>query len=400
MNYGSYRPTWAEISLYAIRHNVAAFKNYIADGTKLMAVVKADGYGHGAVEVARAATEAGADYLAVAILDEALILRESGIQTPVLVLGYTPPESVLKAIEQNITLTVFTEEVLATIQKVADERQMQARIHVKIDSGMNRIGIKDKDEVYALVQKIHSEYVYLEGIFTHFADADNIDPAYTEKQFEHFMDVVSYLEKNNIYIPIKHCCNSAATIQYPKMHLDMVRVGVSLYGLYPEEHMKEQISLRPAMSLKTKPVFIKTVQANEPISYGCTYKPGDTSLIATLPIGYADGLSRSLSNKGHVTIKGERVPIVGRVCMDQTMIDISRVPHATTDDVVTIFGDPQDGCVSLDEVAHIMDTIHYEAACLIGKRVPRRYVANGEIVTVKSLLRDESTLQENRKITI
>lgn len=386
MKYGSYRPAWAEISLDAIKGNVKAFKKHIAEETKLMAVVKADGYGHGAVEVAEAAIEAGADYLAVALLDEALILRKAGIDFPLLVLGYTPAESVKEAIVENITLTVFTEEVAEKIQQIADEMKKLVRIHIKIDSGMHRIGIRDKLEVYDLIQKIKSDYVYIEGIYTHFADADNTDSAYTKKQFQNYMEVIDYLQEKHIDIPIKHCCNSAATIQYPEMHLDMVRVGVSLYGLYPEEHLKNMISLTQAMSFKTKPVFVKTVKAEEPISYGCTYTPKKDSLIATIPIGYADGFSRSLSNKGYVTVKGVNVPIVGRICMDQSMIDVSEVGNVSRDDVVTIFGDPNEGYISMGDVAKIMNTIHYETACLIGKRIPRVYIKNGQIIKEQSLL--------------
>jgi len=386
MKFGSYRNAWVEISLDAIHYNVASFKKYISNKTKLMAVVKADGYGHGSVEVAKAALKAGADYIAVAILDEALILRRAGIETPILVLGYTPPESVKKAIENEITLTVFTSEVIDKIQEVANRLKTKVNIHVKIDSGMHRIGIKDPEDAYALVQKIDSNFVHIEGIYTHFADADNQDGTYTNYQFNKLLEVVTYLENNGVYIPLKHCCNSAATIQFPEMHLDMVRVGVSLYGLYPEEHLESFISLRPAMSLKTKPVYFKTVKEKEPISYGCTFVPQEDALIATMPIGYADGLSRLLSNKGYVTLKNKKAPIVGRICMDQSMIDVSHIPNVTTDDVITIFGDPKEGHIPIGEVAKIMNTIHYETACLIGHRVPRVYFENGNIISQKSML--------------
>lgn len=386
MKFGSYRNAWVEISLDAIQYNVASFKKYISNKTKLMAVVKADGYGHGSVEVAKAALKAGADYIAVAILDEALILRRAGIETPILVLGYTPPESVKKAIENEITLTVFTSEVIDKIQEVANRLKTKVNIHVKIDSGMHRIGIKDPEDAYALVQKIDSNFVHIEGIYTHFADADNQDGTYTNYQFNKFLEVVTYLENNGVYIPLKHCCNSAATIQFPEMHLDMVRVGVSLYGLYPEEHLESFISLRPAMSLKTKPVYFKTVKEKEPISYGCTFVPQEDALIATMPIGYADGLSRLLSNKGYVTLKNKKAPIVGRICMDQSMIDVSHIPNVKTDDVITIFGDPKEGHIPIGEVAKIMNTIHYETACLIGHRVPRVYLENGNIISQKSML--------------
>lgn len=386
MNYGSYRDTWAEISMDAIRHNIKTFKAYIQPQSKLMTVVKADAYGHGAVEVANEAIDAGADYLAVAFLDEAVQLRQAGINFPLLVLGYTTAEAAEEAIRNDITLTVFTIDVVEHIERVAEKLGKTARIHIKIDSGMNRIGIKDKTEALQLIQSIHSPNVIVEGIFTHFADADNPDPAYTIEQFEHFTRLTDYLERHDASIPIKHCCNSAGTIAYPDMHLDMVRVGVSLYGLYPDEHLQSKISLKQAMSFRTKPVMIKTVEADQPISYGCTFSPEKPAKIATIPVGYADGFSRLLSNKGNVTAKGKRAPIVGRICMDQAMIDVTEIEELDNNDVITIFGDQQDGYISMAEVADQMNTIHYETTCLIGKRVPRVYVRDGKVLKERGLV--------------
>lgn len=388
MNGASFRNTWVEVSLDAIQHNVKSFKKHIEpQQAKLMAVVKADGYGHGSVEIANAAIEAGADYLAVAFLDEALVLRKAGIDFPLLVLGYTGPEGVAVAVENDITLTVYTSDVVKRIEQVTEEQRNHARIHLKVETGMNRIGIRDPEEVLQLAQVISSEYVQLEGIFTHFADADNTDATYTDKQFQTFTDVIDYLEKHQINIPIKHCCNSAGTIQYPQMHLDMVRVGISLYGLYPSDHLKEKISLKQVMSFKTNPVQVKTVDAGEAISYGCTFSPKEQAVIATIPVGYADGFSRLLSNRGNVTLHGKRAPIVGRICMDQSMIDVTAVGAVNTADTITIFGEPEDGYISMGEVAEQMGTIHYEVACLIGKRVPRVYIKDGRIVKEKGLLK-------------
>ncbi|WP_068674104.1 alanine racemase [Oceanobacillus sp. Castelsardo] len=379
---GSYRDTWVEISLDALKSNVKAFKDYISQKTKLMAVVKADGYGHGAVEVAQAALKEGADYLAVALLDEAIQIRKAQINAPILVLGYTgiSTEAAIKdAINSNITLTVFTKEMAEEIVKTAEQLKKLAKVHIKIDSGMNRIGIRKKEEALEFASLLKSDHVQIEGIFTHFADADNIDSTYTDKQFNHFMSVINYLGENGIHIPIKHCCNSAATIAYPNMHLDMVRVGISLYGLYPSEHLKEKIKLIQVMSFKTKPVLIKNVDTGEPISYGCTFSPQRLSKIATIPVGYADGFTRALSNKGNVTVKGKRAPIVGRICMDQSMIDITEIPHVSKEDIVTIFGEPSEGFIPLDEVAEQLQTIHYEIVCLIGKRVPRVYIEKDKV---------------------
>lgn len=370
----SFRDTWAEISLDAIQHNVKAFKKYISKDSKMMAVVKADGYGHGAIEVANTAIAAGADYLGVALLDEALELRTAGIAKPILVLGYTKPAAVHEAIKNNITLTVYSQDAITAIREAAEELQMAAKIHLKIDTGMGRIGISIKEEALQLLKDIHSNYIEIEGAFTHFAAADDLDETYTKKQFTRFLEITSYLEANGFTIPIKHCCNSAATIAYPEMHLDMCRVGISIYGLYPADDMREKIKLSQAMAFKTKPVLVKQVDKGQPISYGCTFKPERQAMIATLPVGYADGLSRQLSNRGEMTVRRKRVPIVGRICMDQTMIDVTEVDRIMETDEVTIFGEPSEGYISLDEVAKLLETIHYEIVCLIGKRVPRVYV--------------------------
>lgn len=369
----SYRDTWVEISLDAIRGNVSAFREHINKKSKLLAVVKADGYGHGAVEVGKAAIAAGANCLGVALLDEALELRSAGIEVPILVLGYTKPDAVKYAIEKNITLTVYSAEVIQSITEVCNDLQRTAKIHLKVDTGMTRIGVQTKEEALQLIKEVNCKHIEVEGIYTHFADADNPNEAYTRKQFAQFLEVTSFLEDNGYSIPIKHCCNSAATISYPDMHLDMCRVGISIYGLYPGEQMKKLITLKQAMTFQTKPTLIKEVTTGQAVSYGCTYTSESNSMIATLPVGYADGLSRRLSNQGEMTIKGNRVPIVGRVCMDQSMIDVTNVGEVKESDVVTIFGDESKGYVSLDEMAERLDTIHYEIVCLIGKRVPRIY---------------------------
>ncbi|WP_010283066.1 alanine racemase [Bacillus timonensis] len=376
MNNLSYRDTWADVSLSAIDENVKQFKNFIKPSTKLMAVVKADGYGHGAIEVSKTAVEAGADYLAVAILDEALELRNAGITVPILVLGYTPVHSVKMAIMNHVSLTVFSHEVLNEVIHQAGKLHQTARVHLKIDSGMTRIGLTSKTEALELAKKaINTPFVNLEGIFTHFAIADQKDNPYTREQFTKFMSFVEYLEQNQIHIPLKHCCNSAGTMNFPEMHLDMVRVGIALYGLYPDSSLKRHsIELKQAMSLKTKIVALKKVQASQPIGYGCTFVPQDDCLIGTLPIGYADGFSRLLSNRGNVVIRNSIAPVKGRVCMDQTMIDVSRVPNITIGDEVTLFGYNDEGYFySVDEIASMMGTINYEVVCLIGKRIPRVY---------------------------
>lgn len=378
MNQQSYRDTWAEISLDAIKHNTNQFKKYIGAAVSLMAVVKADGYGHGAISVAKAAIEAGADYLAVAILDEAVELREAGINKPILVLGYTPIRSIRQAIIAGVDLTVFSEDVLDEVILQTEELQKRVAIHLKIDTGMTRIGVQTREEALTLANKaVTSPFVSIKGIFTHFANADSENPSYTQKQFERFRSVVSYLEDNGISILLKHCCNTAGTMNFPEMHLDMVRVGIGLYGLYPDDFLKNHpISLQQVMTLKTKIAALKKVSKSQPISYGCTYIPSCDRLIASLPIGYADGLSRSLSNCGQFLLHGQKVLVAGRVCMDQTMIDVTSVSFCQQGDEVIIFGGNDEAFQSIDEIALLMGTINYEVVCLIGKRVPRIYTVS------------------------
>ena len=375
VNLQSYRDTWAEISLDAIKHNTNQFKKYIGASVNLMTVVKADGYGHGAVQVARAAIGAGSDYLAVAILDEGIELREAGITKPILVLGYTPIRSIRQAIIAGVDLTVFSEDVLEEIIFQSQELQKTTAIHLKVDTGMTRIGVQTREEALMLASKaVESKFILLKGIFTHFANADNEDPSYTRLQFERFCSVTSFLEDNGISIPLKHCCNTAGTMNFSEMHLDMVRVGIGLYGLYPDVSLKDHpITLKEAMTLKTKIAGLKKVLKSQCISYGCTYTTSNDRIIATLPIGYADGLSRHLSNCGQFLVHGQRALVAGRVCMDQTMIDVTNVPSCQRGDEVIIFGSNGEAFQSIDEIALLMGTINYEVICLIGKRVPRIY---------------------------
>lgn len=379
VNLQSYRDTWAEVSLGAIKHNINQFKKYIGESVNLMAVVKADGYGHGAVPAARAAVEAGADYLAVAILDEAIELREAGITEPILVLGYTPIRSIRQAIIAGVDLTVFSEDVLDEIIFQSEVFQKTVSIHLKIDTGMTRIGVQTREESLDLaIKALMSPFVTLKGIFTHFANADSEDPSYTLQQFERFRSFISFINDNGISIPLKHCCNTAGTMNFPEMHLDMVRVGIGLYGLYPDISLKKHpISLLQAMTLKTKIAGLKKAAKSQPVSYGCTFIPSSERVIATLPIGYADGLSRHLSNCGQFLLQGQKVLVAGRVCMDQTMIDVTNVPSCQQGDEVIIFGGNDNAFQSIDEIALLMGTINYEVVCLIGKRVPRIYTVLG-----------------------
>ncbi|MEF2964819.1 alanine racemase [Paenibacillus sp. M1] len=370
------RDTRAEISLDAVAHNLRLFRRNAAERCRIMAVVKANGYGHGAAAIARTAIAHGADYLGVAIVDEAVQLRNGGIDTPILVLGHTPPHAVAAAIAQGISLTVFTDEVLQEVMESARRLKRQARIHLKTDTGMGRIGLSSPESVLELALKAaSSSYILIEGLFTHFADADGHDRGFTERQFSSFRACIDLLAGHNLSIPIKHCCNSAAAMCYPEMHMDMIRVGIALYGLYPSVNARlPEYPLREAMCLKTSVIDLRQIGDGQTVGYGRTFKATATRMIATVPIGYADGLSRALSNKGHALVRGKRVPIAGRVCMDQTMLDVTEVDGVRTGDAVTLFGGAETGGgIPIDEVATHMNTIPYEVVCLIGQRVPRVY---------------------------
>ncbi|WP_059172878.1 alanine racemase [Bacillus sp. FJAT-27445] len=376
MGFTSFRDTWAEVSLDHIKSNLGQFQQFIEKKVKLMAVVKADGYGHGAVRIAQTAISAGADYLAVAILDEALELRKAGIGHPILVLGYTPERSIRAAIQHRIALTVFSEEMLMQIISQSRSLNKTAAIHLKIDTGMSRLGLTStKEAVEVAIKANAAKEVKLEGVFTHFANADNSCSPYTLLQFAKFRDVLESIESAGISIPLRHCCNSAATMNFPEMHLDMVRIGIAMYGLYPDSSLKDHpIRLQPAMSFKTKISAVKKVSPYQPASYGCTWEMPHETMLATLPVGYADGFSRLLSNRGRVLIKGHFAPIAGRICMDQTIIDVTGVGHCKIGDTVTLFGQDGIGFQSAEELSDLIGSIPYEVVCSIGKRVPREYM--------------------------
>lgn len=374
------RDTWAEVSLPAIAHNTRLFSRQKRQSCRLMAVVKANAYGHGAIEVARTALSAGAEYLGVALVDEGLQLRKSGIIQPILVLGYTPPHAVEAALAQNITLTVFTEEVLGEIVACARRHKTKARIHLKYDTGMSRIGLASIPAVIGLMEQASAAApdVIVEGLFTHFADADGADTGFARQQFARFTACIEALESRGFHIPIKHCCNSAAAMRFPEMHLDMIRVGIALYGLYPSEQLRlANYPLRQAMSLKTRIAALHSAQPGQTVGYGRTFRATDQSLIATIPIGYADGLSRSLSNCGYALVRGKRVPVIGHICMDQAMLDVSGVQGVSPGDEVIMFGSADTGRsgehIALDEMANWINTIHYEVICAVSQRVPRVY---------------------------
>ena len=365
------RSVWAEIDLAAIEHNVKEIRRWVKPTAKLCAVVKADGYGHGALPAAKAALASGADCLAVAIVSEALELRQAGLDVPILVLGYTPPEQAETVITNDITQTVFSLEVARALSAAAVSQGRTAKVHIKVDTGMGRVGIRPQESGEFAVAVNSLPNVEIEGIYSHFAASDSSDKAFTLQQFKRFLAAVERVEARGIRIPIRHIANSAAVLDLPETHLDMIRPGIILYGLWPSEEVRHQLDLRPAMKLKAQVGFVKAVPTGTPISYGLAFYTQRPSRIATLPVGYADGWARSLANRAKVLVKGQRATVVGRICMDQCMVDVTDIAGVRAGDEALLFGGDE---LPVEEVARHMGTIHYEVICMIGKRVPRSYL--------------------------
>ncbi|KGG80522.1 alanine racemase [Caloranaerobacter azorensis H53214] len=383
------RPVWAEINLDHLAHNIKEVKRVVKDGTLITAVVKANAYGHGAIKAAETFINNDADRLAVATLSEAIELRKAGFKVPILILGYTPECQFEKVIKYDIIQTIYTYEHGVAFSKVAERLGKIGIMHIKIDTGMNRLGFEvNKHTVEQICRICQLPYIEVEGIFTHFAVADEKDKTFTRRQFNEFKGLIEELEKRGIKIPIKHVSNSAAIIDLPEYNLDMVRAGIMLYGLYPSDYVnKSNVDLKPVMTLKTKISHLKTVPKGMGISYGLTYVTAKESKIGTLPIGYADGFTRILTGKAEVVVKDKRVKVVGRICMDQCMVDLTEVEDVNIGDEVVLFGDGINS-LHIDEIAKKLGTINYEIVCMVSRRVPRVYVKNGEIVEVVDYLLD------------
>ena len=374
------RRTWAEIDLDALEHNYNVARQKIGPGVKYLGVVKADAYGHGAVQVARKLEQLGADYLAVSSLDEGRELRHGGITMPILILGHTPPEMVSQLIEYNITQAVSAKAKAEAYSAEAVKCGGTLRVHIKVDTGMSRLGFLVRGEhfetgVEAIAESCALPGLDPEGIFTHFAvsDMDGADyEAYTREQFGVFTHVLDALAAKGRTFRIRHCANSGALTRYPEMYLDMVRPGIITYGNAPSDELEGALSLRPMMSLHSMIVEVRTVPAGTDISYGRLYRTKEETRVAVLPIGYADGLSRLLTGKASFYLQGHQVPVIGRICMDMCMIDVSGVPEAKPGDVVTIFGYDDDGTLlPCERLARAQGTINYELLCQISKRIPR-----------------------------
>ncbi|MBT3318831.1 MAG: alanine racemase [Clostridia bacterium] len=366
------RPTYAKVDLSAIKQNVTSIKN-VANSALFCAVVKADAYGHGAVMVSRAALSAGADWLAVALPEEARELRGDGITAPILVMGPSSKWQWEVASELNLSMVVASMDCIDSAIAVSKATGVSFKLHVKVDTGMNRVGFMSLPEMEAALDIIDNEpTLELEGLMTHFACADEADKSYTNMQNEKFKQFIDAVHKRGLN-PIIHAANSAATIDCEGLSYDMVRIGISLYGCYQSYEVNQNVKLTPALSFHTQISYIKTIEPGDKLSYGGTFAAEKPMRVATLPIGYADGFNRLLSNNGHVLVRGKRVPIIGRVCMDQSLIDITDIKNAKLHDEVVCIGSQGGEQILASEFAKNIGTIDYEVLCAISKRVPRLY---------------------------
>lgn len=380
--------TWAEVDLDALRHNLAVIRAAVNPKTKICCVVKADAYGHGASFVSRELQGEGADWFAVSNLEEAMQLRRGGIVRPILILGYTPPQMAEKLYELAISQSVFSLEYGQELSEYASRAGVEIKIHIKLDTGMSRIGFlyqnteRDKDALDEIESVCHLPALIPEGIFTHFAVADEgrQGVVYTQTQYELFTGAVQKLRQRGVEFALRHCSNSGAVVDYPDMDLDMVRPGVILYGLSPSTQMNRSLDLRPAMELKTVISQLKTVEPGTPVSYGSEFVTQRKTTLATVPIGYADGYPRRLHDQADMLVCGHRARVVGRVCMDQVMLDVTDIPGVKPGMTATVWGRDGDAVLGVEEIAAQNETVHYEMICLVGKRVPRVFLRGGQTV--------------------
>jgi alanine racemase len=380
--------TRAEIDLNAYAHNIKELRRITHPDAQLMAVVKANGYGHGAAEVAREALQNGAQWLGVARFNEGVELRKAGLEAPLLILGYTPADLARQLIEYDLTQTVYDYSNAEVFSGKASKLGKKISVHIKVDSGMGRLGLvtdvlfpektireanPNPIEVISKITKLAG--LDVQGIFTHFATADSADKSYANQQLEIFLEFLHELHRDGLQPPVRHAANSAALIDMPESHLDMVRPGIATYGLAPSDEVnKDNANLKPVMSLKSSIIHLKKVSAGFNVSYGITYQTDKPTTIATIPVGYADGFNRLFSSSGQMLVHGQKVPVIGRVCMDLTMLDVGNIPDVEIEDEVVIFGRQGDACITADEMATQLNTINYEIVSTIMPRVSRIYV--------------------------
>lgn len=394
MKNNKYYRVYAEINLDAIVKNVDNLMALTKENTGALAVVKADGYGHGDVAVAKAVAQKVTGY-AVATLDEAVNLRENGVKKPILVLGYVDPYEFDILVSHEITATVFDVETAQLLADAARVQKKQAHCHIKVDTGMRRIGLEPDENGTAIVKQITAlKELSADGIFTHFAASDETDKTSAEHQFKLFTDFTGRLEKEGIHFTYRHCANSAAVIDMPQVDLDMVRLGIAMYGMYPSDEVKkEKVELFPALDLKSHVTMVKEIPAGEKVSYGGTFTTTRTTKLATVSVGYGDGYPRALSSKGYVLVRGQKAPIVGRVCMDQMMVDVTDIENVTRADIVTLIGKDGDAEITVEEIAALAGTFNYEFVCDLGKRIPRSYYLNGEYIGTHDCFRENWNLK-------
>ena len=381
------RPVWAEVNLDNIINNINEIKKNI-NGEEIIAVVKANAYGHGAVDVAPVLIENGADRLAVAMLSEALELREAGIKVPILILGYTDVAFSEMLINNDIEQTVYSLDYAKELSKKAEALGKVAKIHIAVDTGMGRIGfLPNEKSVEEVVEISKLSNLRITGIFTHFSNADEQDKSYAHNQIEKFNSFINEIEKREVNLGVKHISNSASIIDIEDAHYNAIRPGIILYGYYPSDYInKDKLKLMPALSLKCQVIHVKELPKGEYIGYGRKFRTERDSVIATLPIGYADGYIRGLYEKAHVIINGKLAPVVGKICMDQCMIDVTDVGPVKVGDEVVLLGEDNGVKNNADDIAKMLDTINYEILCMIGRRVPRIYIKDGKMVNVRNYL--------------
>ena len=379
-----YSRVCARIDLDAVEYNLDMMRQNIKEETKMIGVIKTDGYGHGAVQIARYVMEEK-DYIwgyAVATLDEAVLLKKNQVKKPVLVLGCIFPDQRDIMIEQEVRMTCYTLEMAEDISKRAQKLNQKAYIHIKLDTGMSRLGFQITEESVEEICRIASlPNLVLEGMYSHFATADETDKTFTKKQLERYLWMKEKLEERKVTFPYYHCSNSAGIIDVKEANMDLVRAGISTYGLYPSNEVeKKNVPLKPALQLISHVAHVKWVESGTPVSYGCTYVTKRRTRIATIPVGYGDGYPRSLSNKGYVLIRGKKAPILGRVCMDQFMVDVTDIDAVTFQDRVTLVGTDGGEDLPVEVLSDLSGRFNYEFVCDLGKRIPREFIRNGKVV--------------------
>ncbi len=373
-----HRATRAEIDLTAFRHNLQNLRKYLDPQTRIMAVVKADAYGHGAIPCARIAVENGADYLGAGVIEEGIELRENGLNAPILILGSIFPDEAEDLVRHNLATILCTRPLAQALSKEAEKQDKTVSVHIKVDTGMNRLGISPENLPALLDQVRNLKNLKIEAVSTHFSSADDEDLSVTQAQLEEFQTALTILQKEGVHTPIVHCANTSALFKFPESHFNMVRPGLILYGVLPSPSLRPVIDqgenpFQPVMQWKSQIILVKPIAKGQPLSYSRSFTTQRDSLIATLPIGYADGLHRMLSNKMDVLIRGRRAPQVGNICMDMILIDVTDIPDVQAGDEVVIFGRQGDEMISVEELAVKGKTIPYEILCSVSKRVPRIY---------------------------